>query len=118
MYDNRLADAETELQRAKEINPTGSDLLFEIEGTLRFWKGEFAESKRIFTRIRIPSPISSVFIAASEFYLDDKESAAQRVQKIENDFAISIQRLFAGESYRSDEMRAKIAPLFPIRQVA
>lgn len=118
MYDNRLAEAEAELRRAKEINPTGSDLLFEIEGTLQFWKGEYAESKRIFTQIRIPSPISSLFIAADEFYLGDKESAAQRVQKIETDFAVSIQRLFAGESYRSDEMKAKIAPLFPIRQVA
>ena len=81
MYDNRLEDAEAELQRGKEINPTGSDLLFEIEGTLRFCKGEYAESKRIFTRIKILSPISSVFIAASEFYLDEKESAAQRVKK-------------------------------------
>ena len=35
--DARIDEAEVELARAKEINPTGSDLIFEIEGTLQFW---------------------------------------------------------------------------------
>ena len=118
MYDGRLDEAETELLRAKEINPTGSDLLYEMEGILKFWQNKFAESKRLLNQIRITAPIHSVFIAAAEYHLGETNSAKQRIQKIENDFGISVNRVFSGESYTNDEMKAKIAPLFPIKQVA
>lgn len=118
MYDGRLEEAETELNRAKEINPTGSDLLYEIEGILKFWQEDYSSSKTLLGQIRLPSPIASVFIAAADFYTGEKEMARQRVLMIETEFSITVQRLFGGESYRLDAMKAKIAPLFPIRQVA
>ena len=118
MYDGRLEEAETELNRAKEINPTGSDLLYEIEGILKFWQEDYSSSKTLLGQIRLPSPIASVFIAAADFYTGEKEMARQRVLMIETEFSITVQRLFGGESYRLDSMKAKIAPLFPIRQVA
>ena len=109
---------QSRILRAKEINPTGSDLLYEVEGILKFWQNQFAESKRLLNQIRITAPIHSVFIAAAEYHLGEANSAKQRIQKIENDFGISVNRVFSGESYTNDEMKAKIAPLFPIKQVA
>ena len=118
MYDGRLEEAENELTRAKEINPTGSDLLLQIEGTLKFWQEDFIFCKALLSDIRIPSPMVLLFIAAAEYYLENKEAAITSVAKIENDYGITVQRLFAGESYRLDDMKAKISPLFPIRHVA
>ncbi len=118
MYDGRLGEAENELRRAKEINPTGSDLLLQIEGTLKFWQDDFIVCKALLNEIRIPSPMTLIFIAAAEYYIGNKEAAIKSVAKIENEYGVTVQRLFAGESYRLDDMRAKIAPLFPIRQVA
>ena len=118
MYDGRLDEAENELRRAKEINPTGSDLLLQIEGTLKFWQDDFIVCKALLNEIRIPSPMTLIFIAAAEYYIGNKEAAIKSVAKIENEYGVTVQRLFAGESYRLDDMRAKIAPLFPIRQVA
>lgn len=51
----------------------------------------------------------SIFIAANVFYLGRKEEARRLVTQIENDFAISVQRVFAGEIYRVEEMKVKIA---------
>ena len=118
MYDGRIEEAESELCRAKEINPTSSDLLLQIEGTLRFWQGNFDSCKTLLGTIRIPSPISLVFLAAAEFYIGNTQVAKASVTKIENEYGVTVQRLFAGESYRLDDMKAKFAPLFPIRQVA
>ena len=118
MYDGRLEEAEVELNRAKEINPTGSDLLYEVEGILKFWQEDYFQSKALLNQIKMPGPIASVFIAAGEFYIGEKETAKKRILNIENEFGVTVQKLFAGESYRSDTMNAKIAPLFPIRQVA
>ena len=116
--DARIDEAEIELARAKEINPTGSDLIFEIEGTLQFWCNQFESSQLILNKIRIPNPICSIFMAANDFYLGRKEEARRLIIQIENDFALPVQRVFAGESYRAEEMKAKIAPLFPLREVA
>ncbi len=113
MYDGRLEEAENELNRAKEINPTGSDQLLQIEGTLKFWQEDFAVCKAFLSEIRIPSPMTLLFLAAAEFYIGNKKAAKKIVAKIENDYCITIQRLFSGESYRLDDMKAKFAPLFP-----
>ena len=118
MYDGRIEEAESELCRAKEINPTSSDLLLQIEGTLRFWQDNFDTCKTLLGTIRIPSPISLVFLAAAEFHTGNREVAKESVAKIENEYGVTVQRLFAGESYRLDDMKSKIAPLFPIKQVA
>ncbi len=118
MYDGRLDEAEAELMRAKEINPTGSDLLYEVEGVLKFWQNSFCESRRLLNQIRITTPIHLIFIAAAEYHLGEVNSAKQRIKKIEHDFGISVHRIFASENYTNDEMRAKLAPLFPIKQVA
>jgi len=118
MYDARIDEAEIELARAKEINPTGSDLIFEIEGTLQFWCNQFESSQLVLNKIRIPNPVCSIFMAANDFYLGRKEEARRLIIQIENDFALPVQRVFAGESYRTEEMKAKIAPLFPLREVA
>ena len=45
IYDGRLEEAQQELERAKEINPTGSDLLYTIEGILKFWQEDYASSR-------------------------------------------------------------------------
>ena len=118
MYDGRLEEAETELRRAKEINPTGSDLLLQIEGTLRFWREDFKTCRELLNEIRIPSPIALFFIAAAEFYNGEKEAAKERLTKIERDYDITVQRLFADESYRLKEMRDKFTPIFPTKQIA
>ena len=118
MYDGRLEEAQAELDRAKEINPTGSDLLYEIEGILKFWQDDYFASRQLLGKVKMPSPVASVFMAAAEFYSGDKEASNQRVASIERDFGLTVQKLFAGESYRLDTMKAKIAPIFPIRQVA
>ena len=118
MYDGRLEEAEKELCRAKDINPTGSDLLLQIEGTLRFWQEDFTTCKTLLSATRIPSPITLVILAANEFYIGNKEVAKTIVAKIENEYGVTVQHLFAGESYRLDDMKAKITPLFPIRKVA
>ena len=118
MYDGRLEEAQAELDRAKEINPTGSDLLYEIEGILKFWQDDYVASRQLLGKVKMPSPVASVFMAAAEFYSGDKEASNQRVASIERDFGLTVQKLFAGESYRLDTMKAKIAPIFPIRQVA
>ena len=118
MYDGRLEEAQAELNRAKEINPTGSDLLYEIEGILKFWQDDYFSSRQLLGKVKMPSPVGSVFMAATEFYSGDKEASNQRVASIEKDFGLTVQKLFAGESYRLDTMKAKIAPIFPIRQVA
>ena len=118
MYDGRLEEAEEELKRAKNINPTGSDLLFEMEGILKFWQDDYDASRALLGKIRLPSSVASVFFAAAEFHAGEKDAAKKRVENIENDFGITVQKLFAGESYRLDMMRAKISPIFPIRQVA
>ena len=118
MYDGRLAEVEKELSRAKEINPTGSDLLLQIEGTLKFWQEDFIVCKKLLSEIRIPSPMVLLFVAAAEYYLGDKEAAIKSVVKIENDYGVTVQRLFSGESYRLEKMKAKIVPIFPLRQVA
>ena len=118
MYDGRLEEAQAELNRAKEINPTGSDLLYEIEGILKFWQDDYLRSRQLLGKVKMPSPVASVFMAAAEFYSGDKEASNQRVESIEIDFGLTVQKLFAGESYRLETMKAKIAPIFPIRQVA
>ena len=118
MYDGRLKEAEEELNRAKEINPTGSDLLYEIEGILKFWLDDYEASRTILSRIRMPGPVASVFIAATEFYSGEKDVSQRRIANIEQDFGVTVRKLFAGESYRLESMKAKIAPMFPIRQVA
>ena len=118
MYDGRLEEAQAELNRAKEINPTGSDLLYEIEGILKFWQDDYLTSRQLLGKVKMPSPVASVFMAAAEFYSGDKEASNQRVESIEIDFGLTVQKLFAGESYRLETMKAKIAPIFPIRQVA
>ena len=118
MYDGRLEEAQAELNRAKEINPTGSDLLYEIEGILKFWQDDYLRSRQLLGKLKMPSPVASVFMAAAEFYSGDKEASNQRVESIEIDFGLTVQKLFAGESYRLETMKAKIAPIFPIRQVA
>ncbi len=118
MYDGRLEETEKELTRAKEINPTGSDLLLQIEGTLKFWQEDYTTSRILLNEIRIPSPMTLFFIAAAEFYIGEKETAKTRMAKIESDYGIPVQRLFDGESYRLEDMKAKIAPMFLIKQVA
>lgn len=118
MYDGRLEEAEEELQRAKEINPTGSDILYEIEGILKFWQEDYHASKTLLGRVRLPSPIISIFLAGADYHLGQKAEAKQSVMKIESDYGMTVHRLFDGESYRIDAMKAKIAPLFPIKQVA
>ena len=74
--------------------------------------------KKLLSEIRIPSPMVLLFVAAADYYLGNKEAAITSVAKIENDYGVTVQRLFAGESYRLENMKAKIAPIFPIRQVA
>ncbi|MEK9924136.1 MAG: hypothetical protein VW736_00725, partial [Alphaproteobacteria bacterium] len=118
IYDGRLDEAQEELNRAKEINPTSSDLLYEIEGILKFWQDDYTASRRLLGNLKMPSPVSSIFMAAAEFYSGDKEAASQRVANIERDYGLTVQKLFDGETYRLDSMKAKVAPIFPIRQVA
>ena len=118
MYDGRLEEAQEELDRAKQINPTGSDLLYEIEGILKFWQEDHVESKKLLGKVKMPSPVASVFMAAAEFYSGDKEASDLHVARIEKDFGLTVQKLFAGESYRLESMKSKIAPIFPIRRVA
>ena len=118
MYDGRLDAAEKELLRAKEISPTGSDLLYEIEGILKFWQDDYYTSKALLDQIRIPSPIAPIFAAGADFYIGEKEIAKQKVLKIESEYGMTVKQLFDRESYRIDSMKAKIAPLFRIRQIA
>ena len=118
IYDGRLDEAQEELKRAKEINPTSSDLLYEIEGILKFWQDDYTSSRRLLGNLKMPSPVASIFMAAAEFYSGDKEAASQRVANIERDYGLTVQKLFDGETYRLDSMKAKVAPIFPIRQVA
>jgi adenylate cyclase len=118
MYDGRLDEAEKELLRAKEISPTGSDLLYEIEGILKFWQDDYYTSKALLDQIRIPSPIAPIFAAGADFYIGEKEIAKQKVLKIESEYGMTVKQLFHGERYRIDSMKAKIAPLFRIRQIA
>ena len=118
MYDGRLKEAQEELNRAKEINPTGSDLLYEIEGILKFWLGDYEASNTLLSKVRMPGPAASVFIAATEFYSGEKDVSQRRIANIEQDFGVTVRKLFAGENYRLESMKAKIAPMFPIRQVA
>ena len=66
----------------------------------------------------MPSPVASIFMAAAEFHSGDTEASSQRVEKIEKDYGLTVQKLFDGETYRLDNMKAKIAPIFPIRHVA
>lgn len=118
IYDGRLEEAQQELERAKEINPTGSDLLYTIEGILKFWQEDYASSRVLLGNLKMPSPVASIFMAAAEFHSGDTEASSQRVEKIERDYGLSVQKLFDGETYRLDNMKAKIAPIFPIRHVA
>ena len=72
----------------------------------------------------MPSPVASIFMAAAadvgrlKDYSGDTEASSQRVEKIERDYGLTVQKLFDGETYRLDNMKAKIAPIFPIRHVA
>ena len=118
IYDGRLEEAQQELERAKEINPTGSDLLYTIEGILKFWQEDYASSRVLLGNLKMPSPVASIFMAAAEFHSGDTEASSQRVEKIERDYGLTVQKLFEGETYRLDNMKAKIAPIFPIRHVA
>ena len=118
IYDGRLEEAQQELERAKEINPTGSDLLYTIEGILKFWQEDYASSRVLLGNLKMPSPVASIFMAAAEFHSGDTEASSQRVEKIERDYGLTVQKLFDGETYRLDNMKAKIAPIFPIRHVA
>ena len=118
IYDGRLEEAQQELERAKEINPTGSDLLYTIEGILKFWQEDYASSRVLLGNLKMPSPVASIFMAAAEFHSGDTEASSQRVEKIERDYGLTVQKLFDGETYRLDDMKAKIAPIFPIRHVA
>lgn len=118
IYDGRLEEAQEELSRAKEINPTSSDLLYEIEGILKFWQDDFLACRQLLGKLKMPSPKASIFMAAAEFYSGDKEAARQRVENIERDYGLTVQKLFDGETYKLDNMKAKVAPIFPIRQVA
>ena len=118
IYDGRLEEAQQELERAKEINPTGSDLLYTIEGILKFWQEDYASSRVLLGNLKMPSPVASIFMAAAEFHSGDTEASSQRVKKIERDYGLTVQKLFDGETYRLDDMKAKIAPIFPIRHVA
>ena len=118
IYDGRLEEAQQELERAKEINPTGSDLLYTIEGILKFWQEDYASSRVLLGNLKMPSPVASIFMAAAEFHSGDTEASSQRVEKIEKDYGLTVQKLFDGETYRLDNMKAKIAPIFPIRHVA
>ena len=118
IYDGRLEEAQQELERAKEINPTGSDLLYTIEGILKFWQEDYAASRVLLGNLKMPSPVASIFMAAAEFHSGDTEASSQRVEKIERDYGLTVQKLFDGETYRLDNMKAKIAPIFPIRHVA
>ena len=118
MYDGRLEEAQAELNRAKEINPTGSDLLYEIEGVLKFWQDDYVASRQLLGKIKMPSPVACIFMAAAEFYSGNREASNQRVEGIEREFGLTVQKLFAEESYRLETMKAKITPVFPIRQVA
>ena len=118
MYDGRLEEAATEVDRAKQINPTGSDILYEIEGILKFWQEDYNASKELLGRIILPSPVASVFAAGAEFYLGNTVVAKQNTMKIETEYGQTIRRLFDSENYRIDAMKAKIAPLFPMRKVA
>lgn len=118
IYDGRLEEAQQELERAKEINPTGSDLLYTIEGILKFWQEDYASSRVLLGNLKMPSPVASIFMAAAEFHSGDTEASSQRVEKIESDYGLTVQKLFEGETYRLDNMKAKIAPIFPIRHVA
>ncbi|ERL97160.1 putative integral membrane protein [Rhodobacteraceae bacterium HIMB11] len=118
IYDGRLEEAQQELERAKEINPTGSDLLYTIEGILKFWQEDYASSRVLLGNLKMPSPVASIFMAAAEFHSGDTEASSQRVEKIERDYGLTVQKLFDGETYRLDNMKAKIAPIFPIRDVA
>ena len=118
IYDGRLEEAQQELERAKEINPTGSDLLYTIEGILKFWQEDYASSRVLLGNLKMPSPVASIFMAAAEFHSGDTEASSQRVEKIERDYGLTVQKLFEGETYRLDNMKAKIAPIFPIRHIA
>jgi TolB-like protein len=118
IYDGRLEEAQQELERAKEINPTGSDLLYTIEGILKFWQEDYTASRLLLGNLKMPSPVASIFMAAAEFHSGDTEASSQRVEKIERDYGLTVQKLFDGETYRLDNMKAKIAPIFPIRHVA
>lgn len=118
MYDGRLEEAEKEINRVKEINPTGSDLLYEIEGILKFWLDDYDASRELLLKIRMPGPVALVFIAAAEFYSGERDVSRKRIANIEQDFGVAVRKLFAGESYRLKSMEAKIAPIFPIVQVA
>ena len=118
IYDGRLEEAQQELERAKEINPTGSDLLYTIEGILKFWQEDYASSRVLLGNLKMPSPVASIFMAAAEFHSGDTEASSQRVERIERDYGLTVQKLFEGETYRLDNMKAKIAPIFPIRHVA
>jgi len=118
IYDGRLEEAQEELSRAKEINPTSSDLLYEIEGILKFWQDDFLACRQLLGNLKMPSPKASIFMAAAEFYLGDKEASRQRVENIERDYGLTVQKLFDGETYKLDNMKAKVAPIFPIRHVA
>ena len=118
IYDGRLEEAQQELERAKEINPTGSDLLYTIEGILKFWQEDYASSRVLLGNLKMPSPVASIFMAAAEFHSGDIEASSQRVEKIERDYGLTVQKLFEGETYRLDNMKAKIAPIFRIRNVA
>ena len=106
-----MEEAQAELNRAKEINPTGSDLLFEIEGILKFWQDDYVASGQLLGKVKMPSPVASLFMAAAEFYSGDIEASNQRVASIEKDFGLTAQKLFAGESYRLETMKAKIAAI-------
>jgi len=118
IYDGRLEEAQEELSRAKEINPTSSDLLYEIEGILKFWQDDFLACRQLLGNLKMPSPKASIFMAAAEFYSGDKEASRQRVENIERDYGLTVQKLFDGETYKLDNMKAKVAPIFPIRHVA
>ena len=85
---------------------------------LKFWQDDFLACRQLLGKLKMPSPKASIFMAAAEFYSGDKEAARQRVENIERDYGLTVQKLFDGETYKLDNMKAKVAPIFPIRQVA
>lgn len=111
MYDGRLDAAQNELDRATKINPTASDLLYEIEGVLKFWQHDHQASNDIFKRIKFPDPIISVFEAANNYHLGRIDLAAQKVAEIEADYGLSVERLIQDEPYRKEEMKSMLEPI-------
>ena len=111
MYDGRLDAAQNELDRATKINPTASDLLYEIEGVLKFWQQDHQASNDIFKRIKFPDPIISVFEAANNYHLGRIDLAAQKVAEIEADYGLSVERLIQDEPYRKEEMKSMLEPI-------